>query len=446
MDNHLSQNYITQVRRLQSTETASFKAKESAEDPFADGSGQSQASQPATDPRRVRKDEVMKPWVKEPRDATEKRIEFIPLIGLLVGIAIAGILIWDGLRNVVEHKYCTVLTEDWSRGLRPDVWQPEIQVGGFGNGEFEETTDAPENLYVKGGNLFIKATLRDDSEITKDSIVDLGSRCTGKEYYNCIAATNTAPGNSSIVPPVFSARINTKNSAKIKYGRVEVVAKMPKGDWLWPAIWMMPVNDTYGPWPASGEIDIAESRGNNHTHPQGGNNAVSSALHWGPDTDTDRWWQTFKKRTARHSVYSEGFNTFGVEWSQKYLFTYLNNRLMMVMYTPFAKSMWKRGKFPYANSNGTALQDPWSQTGRDNTPFDQEFYLILNLAVGGTNGWFKDGKSGKPWLDTSKNAPKEFWEARHSWFPTWTQPYMEVKKVTILQQCDGDEHLGHKLE
>lgn len=274
--------------------------------------------------------------------------------------------------------------------------------------------------------------------INKAHTRDVRHRCTSNDYYKCVRATSKKPGNSSIVPPVISARINTKNKKRIKFGRVEVVAKMPKGDWLWPAIWMMPVNDTYGPWPASGEIDIAESRGNNHTYSQGGNNVISSALHWGPEHATDRWWQTSKKRTARHSVYSEGFNTFGLEWSEKYVFTYINNRLMMVMYTPFAKPMWERGKFPPANSNGTALIDPWSQTGRDNTPFDQEFYLILNLAVGGTNGWFKDGKDGKPWLDTSKNAPKEFWEARDQWKPTWTQPYMEIKKVTMLQECDGN--------
>jgi beta-glucanase (GH16 family) len=54
---------------------------------------------------------------------------------------------------------------------------------------------------------------------------------------------NQETEEQGIQAPVFSARINTKSSASIKYGRVEVVAKMPKGDWLWPAIWMMPVND-----------------------------------------------------------------------------------------------------------------------------------------------------------------------------------------------------------
>lgn len=117
---------------------------------------------------------------------------------------------------------------------------------------------------------------------------------------SCVASTNTT--NGTIINPVKSARLNTRIGASIKYGRVEVVAKLPVGDWLWfvfhyltanekqanssrPAIWMLPVNQTYGPWPASGEIDIAESRGNNYTYPNGGNEVVSSTLHLGPEPD-----------------------------------------------------------------------------------------------------------------------------------------------------------------
>jgi hypothetical protein len=101
--------------------------------------------------------------------------------------------------------------------------------------------------------------------------------------------------------------------------------------------------------------------------------------------------------------------------------------------------MWDRGGFPDATSNGTRLKNSWSETGHANTPFDQEFYLIINLAVGGTNGWFEDGKAGKPWLDRSPNARKDFWNARDSWQATWKQPQLEVSRVLMLQQCDGDE-------
>ena len=54
----------------------------------------------------------------------------------------------------------------------------------------------------------------------------------------------------------MSARINTLNLSSIRYGKVEVRAKIPSGDWLWPAIWMLPVDNKYGEWPLSGEIDV----------------------------------------------------------------------------------------------------------------------------------------------------------------------------------------------
>ena len=310
------------------------------------------------------------------------------------------------------------------------------------NGEFAMTTPDDENVFVEDGRLVIRATLQDDSLITKDSKIDLlkDGTCTSDQPSRCIAVTNTTVGNATIVPPAKSGRINTRPGAKIKYGRVEVTARMPVGDWLWPAIWMMPVKDTYGKWPASGEIDIAESRGNNWTYPQGGNNIISSALHWGPDGANDAWWRTNNKRAALHSTYGDGFNTFGVEWSQKYLFTYVNSRLLQVMYTSFEKPFWERGDFPGFDEEGKRIENPWGGRGAQ-APFDQEFFLILNLAVGGENGWFEDGVAGKPWRDRSENAKKDFWGGRGTWFPTWERPQMEVSRVEIWQQCNGDEEL-----
>ncbi|KAK1758048.1 glycoside hydrolase [Echria macrotheca] len=392
--------------------------------------------------RRVRKGEVEKPWTAKV-DPKEKWVTILPVLGIVLGLAISGILIWDGIRSVVKHNYCLVLEENFDGPLDTSVWEHEVQLGGFGNGEFQMTTASEENVFVEGGSLFIKATLQDDGLIQKDSKIDLleAGTCTSKYPIDCIAVTNTTVGNSSIVPPVISGRITTRKGATIKYGRVEVTAKLPEGDWLWPAIWMMPTDDKYGPWPQSGEIDIAESRGNNYTYPQGGNNIVSSALHWGPDPANDAFWRTNVKRPALHTTYSAGFNTFGLEWSQKYLFTYINSRLLQVLYVNFDSPLWDRGNFPDVNSNGTRMENPWAEGGQYNTPFDQQFFLILNLAVGGTNGWFEDGKNGKPWLNRSPNAKKDFWQAKDKWFPTWTQPQMEVSKVMMWQQCDGNEDL-----
>jgi len=391
--------------------------------------------------RRVHKGEVEKPWLAK-KDPKEKWVTIIPLVGLLLGFGVAGFLIYDGLSSVVHHKYCPVMSDDFSQGLNTNIWTKEAEVGGFGNGQFEQTTLDDTNVFVSGGKLVIKPTLQNADLIEANSVINLTAdgTCSSTVIKNCVSQTNLTTG--AIVPPVLSGRINTKKGGTIKYGRVEVTAKMPEGDWLWPAIWMLPVNDTYGPWPLSGEIDIAESRGNNHTYGQGGNNIVSSSLHWGPDPANDAWWRTNVKRTALHTTYAKSEHTFGLEWSQKYLFTYVNTRLLQVTYTNFNQPLWERGGFPLSDSNGTRFQDPWSQTGRDQTPFDQEFYLILNVAVGGTNGWFEDGKSGKPWLDGSPTAKRDFWSQRNVWYPTWQKEgagQMEISKVEMWKQCDGNE-------
>lgn len=383
----------------------------------------------------------------------------IPLIGLLLGLGIAGFLVYDGIRSVVHHKYCPVMSDDFSEGLNTNIWTQEAEVGGFGyattrspisiqltylysNGEFEQTTLNDENVFIQGGKLIIKPTLQNASLITSNSVINLtaAGTCSSSVLSNCVSITNLT--THEIVQPVKSGRINTKKGATIKYGRVEVTAKLPAGDWLWPAIWMLPVNDTYGPWPASGEIDIAESRGNNYTYKQGGNNIVSSTLHWGPDAANDAWWRTNVKRSALHTTYAAQEHKFGLEWSQKYLFTYINSNLLQVLYTSFAESLWTRGNFPAYDSNGTRIANAWN-TGRDSTPFDQDFYLILNVAVGGTNGWFQDGVAGKPWSDNSLTAKYDFWNAQNQWLPTWQKEgagQMEISKVEMWQQCDGNEN------
>ncbi|CAK7568608.1 MAG: hypothetical protein SEPTF4163_006604 [Sporothrix epigloea] len=392
--------------------------------------------------RRLAKGQAMKPWLAH-RDPKEKWVTILPLMGIVIGLALSGILVWDGLRSVVRHKYCLVLSDDFSQGFRSELWTKEVQLGGFGNGEFEQTTADDENVFVRDGNLWIMPTLQDASLVEQNSIIDLliNGSCTSNLWKDCVAATNTTAGNSTIVPPTRSGRINTKKSATIKYGRVEVTARLPEGDWLWPAIWMLPVEDIYGEWPASGEIDLMESRGNNHTYSAGGNNIMASTLHWGPAPSYDAWWRTNNKHSALHKTFADGFNTFGLEWSEKYLFTYINSRLLQALYIDFDEPLWKRGDFPSdsAQTNYTKVNTVWGQTGRSNTPFDQPFYLILNLAVGGTNGWFTDNTDGKPWLDASPNAKLDFWNARDQWLPTWKQPQMEISSVKMWQQCDGSE-------
>ena len=96
------------------------------------------------------------------------------------------------------------------------------------NGEFEQTTTSPDNVYIQDSQLFIKPTLQDESLINTNNVINLlaDGSCTSTSWSDCVATTNIT--NGTIVNPVKSARLNTLKGASIKYGRIEVVAQMPK--------------------------------------------------------------------------------------------------------------------------------------------------------------------------------------------------------------------------
>jgi hypothetical protein len=235
---------------------------------------------------------------------------------------------------VTRTQYCLILEDNFAR-IDPAVWNYEIQRGGFGTGSFEWTTDDPKNSYVDSAGLHIVPTLTTEStNITLDQLHDgyvlnltTAGTCTSSDWTMCSIRSNKTAGH--IINPVRSARLSTKGKRTIRYGKVEVVAKMPVGNWLWPAIWMMPEHEVYGKWPRSGEIDIAESRGNFGDDYPDGRDSLISSLHWGPLPEADAFWKTSGKHNVRRTDYSEKFHTFGLEWSQDYLFTYIDSRLLV---------------------------------------------------------------------------------------------------------------------
>jgi beta-glucanase (GH16 family) len=131
---------------------------------------------------------------------------------------------------------------------------------------------------------------------------------------------------------------------------VEIVAKMPKGDWLMPSLWMYPETETYGMWPRSGEIDIAQSRGNEPSTYAGGRDTVSSSLHWGPSATLDQSARTSGKLTLKRKDLSNEFHTYGIEWSEGYIFTWVDDRVTHMISTGFGAkyggNMYQRGGFP----------------------------------------------------------------------------------------------------
>lgn len=155
-----------------------------------------------------------------------------------------------------------LIFQDDFNSLDEKRWKHEVTLGGGGNWEFEWYLNSRDNSFTKNGNLHLKARLTADyfgeAFLYSGHVVIPPNECTNSQWFGC----DRTGSKEHIINPVRSARISTINSFAFKYGTIEVRAKMPAGDWLWPAIWLLPQKSVYGTWPRSGEIDMAEARGN----------------------------------------------------------------------------------------------------------------------------------------------------------------------------------------
>ncbi|KAF3934530.1 Beta-glucanase [Dactylella cylindrospora] len=380
-------------------------------------------------------------WLTDPRLNSKNRINnTLVYVLLAVGIAAGAVYCWTGYTAFPKHDYCLVLDDSFET-IDPNTWNYEVQVDGFGNGQFDWTTSDPSNIYVSKDGLRIVPTLTNETtKISNDQIINgytlnltTDGSCTSQTRTACGVKSNSTKG--IIINPVRSGRLTTKGKKGIRFGKIEIQAKLPAGDWMWPAIWMMPRDSVYGDWPRSGEIDIVESRGNNYEYPEGGVNTYSSALHWGPYPGANAYWRTMGRTEIRRSDFSQEFRTFGLEWTEDYIVTYVGSRIHQVMFIKFDKGgFWERGDF--IAQNATADSNPWRNANNKAAPFDQEFYLLLNVAIGATNGYFKDSAI-KPWIDGTGREMRDFWDAVDEWYPTWgpvEDRGMTIKRVKMWQQ------------
>ena len=147
-----------------------------------------------------------------------------------------------------------------------------------------------------------------------------------------------------------STRIKTQNKVRFTYGYVEAKIALPTTQGMWPAFWMMPNNSVYGGWPNSGEIDIMEARGRLPY-------VSSSALHF--SNSNGHTYLTEEK--SGH--YIGDYHKYAVEWKEDTIRYFVDD----VCYQTINKSQW-----------GTQ-----TAASSETAPFDQDFYIILNLAVGG---------------------------------------------------------------
>lgn len=197
--------------------------------------------------------------------------------------------------------------------LSTDYWTYELGNGcdkgicGWGNNELQNYTDEAENVKVSAGKLTITATER-----------------TGGYY---------------------SARLITQDKIELQYGRIDARAKMPKGQGLWPAIWMLGANIDEVNWPACGEIDIMELVGH---EPE----VTHGTVHY---DNGSGYTSTTGQKSLLQGDFSDQFHVYSIVWDRNQIQWYLDYQLFKT---------FKRGE-------------------NETYPFNSPFYFIINVAVGG---------------------------------------------------------------
>lgn len=229
---------------------------------------------------------------------------------------------------LIQFLHSPVLADEWKLvwqdefngdSLNFNQWEIEVNAFGGGNHEQQIYTDRVKNIRVHNGNLVIEA----------------------HNDHAAIVGTSR---------PYSSGRVRSKRRGDWKHGRFEIRAKLPGGQGVWPAIWMMPSDDHYGEWARSGEIDIMEFKGQEP-------DTIWGTLHHGSRwPDNTHTGDTLKTPGTN---YTADYHVFAVEWEQTEIRWYIDGKL------------WQ-------------TQTKWSTPDAAfPAPFDQKFHIILNVAVGG---------------------------------------------------------------
>ncbi|WP_339170569.1 family 16 glycosylhydrolase [Paenibacillus sp. FSL H7-0943] len=213
-----------------------------------------------------------------------------------------------------SHEQGYYITDD------PNSW-------GWGNAELQHYTDSTQNVFVQDGKLNIRA-LNDSKSFPQDP---------------------------SRYAQYSSGKINTKDHLSFQYGRVDIRAKLPTGNGVWPALWMLPEDTAYGAWAASGEIDIMEAKGRLP-------GTTSGAIHFGGQWPVNRYIAG-EYHFPEGQTFANDYHVYSMIWEEDNMKWYVD------------------GKFFFKVS-----RDQWysvAAPNNPNAPFDQPFYIIMNLAIGG---------------------------------------------------------------
>ncbi|OUM65877.1 glycoside hydrolase family 16 protein [Piromyces sp. E2] len=275
---------------------------------------------------------------------------------------------YDGFKLVFSDEF-------EGDSLDHSKWTPEVNCWGGGNAEKQCYVDHPETIFVKDGQLHLKAIYKGAYQLHGND------KCTLDNEGSC-----------SWTQPFISGRVNSKlNNLAWKYGKVRVKALLPSGPFLWPAIWMLPQDDVYGTWAASGEIDIMEARGQDP-------DIISHAIHYGGQWPNN----TYSDKVVSIANAQNEWHVYGIDWTENYLVFSIDDQ-------PTYSVDLNRNFYSGVGEN------PYTGPRQ---PFDQKFHLLFNVAVGG--GFFNSGKYG------------EFNPSVHS--QQWTRPEMAIDWVRVYQK------------
>lgn len=222
----------------------------------------------------------------------------------------------EGYSTPTEYAGYERIWADEFSGAAIDLsnWGYDIGGGGWGNNELEYYSDRADNSYMNNGFLVIEAK--------KENL-------NGRNY--------------------TSARLLSKGKRSFTFGRVDIRAKLPFGQGIWPALWMLGENIGQVSWPACGEIDIMEVLGHE-------TNKLYGTAHWGPLGATSSTYRT-GSYVLPQGKFSEKFHVFSIIWTADQIEWYIDD----TFYHRVTKAEITGG----------------------NNPFDKPFFFIMNVAVGG---------------------------------------------------------------
>lgn len=227
-------------------------------------------------------------------------------------------------------------------------WEIEVSCWGGGNDERQCYTDRERNVEV------VNEVLR---------LVAYPETFTGPEF-----PQNFPDRGSQITQNYTSGKVRTIGLHDWKYGRFEARVKLPQGQGTWPAFWMMPANSEYGTWPLSGEIDIMETVNLGANCTDCGNSEVENravgSLHFGSLSPNNQYINA-KMALPGGEAGLDNYHVFAVEWGEGRFNWFVNGEL----YQTRTADDW--------------FTDAVDKTENENAPFDKNFYLMFNFAVGG---------------------------------------------------------------